>query len=71
MEVMFLAPFTGERLLPAPVHRLGPDDSWMLAEELGGLGKVFDQHTFNMERVHLGLESTRQPGITLCNYQQS
>jgi len=28
------------------------------------LGKVFEQDTFNMERVQLGLESTRKPGVT-------
>ena len=35
------------------------------------LGKVFEQDTFNMGRVQLGLESTRKPGITLANYQES
>ena len=39
--------------------------------ELGVLGKVFDQDTFNMERVQLGLESTFKPGVTLANYQES
>jgi hypothetical protein len=32
---------------------------------------VFEQDTFNMARVQLGLESTRKPGITLANYQES
>ncbi len=35
------------------------------------LGKVFEQDTFNMARVQLGLESTRKPGVTLANYQES
>ena len=71
MEVFFLAPFKGERPAPSPVHWLGPDEPWTNAPELGVLAKVFEQDTFNMARVQLGLESTRKPGITLCNYQES
>lgn len=71
MECFFLAPFDGERPAPAPVHRLGPDDPWTDADELGVLGKVFDQDVFNMERVQRGLETTAKPGITLGNYQES
>jgi hypothetical protein len=71
MEVFFLAPFKGERPSPAPVHRLGADEPWTEAPELGVLAKVFEQDTFNMARVQLGLESTRKPGITLANYQES
>ena len=71
MEVFFLAPFSGERPPPAPIHRLDADESWTEAVELGVLGKVFDQDTFNMERVQLGLESTFKPGVTLANYQES
>ena len=62
MEVLFLAPFKGERPPPAPMHHLGVDEPWTDAAELGVLGKVFEQDTFNMERVQLGLESTRQAG---------
>jgi len=32
---------------------------------------VFEQDTFNMERVQLGLETTVKPGVTLANYQES
>ena len=35
------------------------------------LAKVFDQDVFNMARVQNGLESTRKPGVTLSNYQES
>ena len=47
------------------------DEPWTDAPELGVLGKVFEQDTFNMGRVQLGLESTRKPGVTLANYQES
>jgi phenylpropionate dioxygenase-like ring-hydroxylating dioxygenase large terminal subunit len=71
MEVLFLSPFKGERPPPAPVHRLGVNDPWTDAPELGMLAKVFDQDTFNMSKVQRGLEATFKPGITLGNYQES
>jgi nitrite reductase/ring-hydroxylating ferredoxin subunit len=71
MEVFFLSPFQGERPPPAPVHWLGPDEPWTNAPELGLLGKVFDQDTFNIGRVQLGLETTSKPGVTLAQYQES
>jgi phenylpropionate dioxygenase-like ring-hydroxylating dioxygenase large terminal subunit len=71
MEVLFLAPFTGERPAPAPVRWLGYDDPFTSVPELGMLAKVFEQDIFNMGRVQSGLESTRKPGVTLANYQES
>ena len=71
MEVLFLSPFDGERPPPAPVHVLGPDDPWVDAPELGMLAKVFEQDTFNMGKIQLGLETTFKRGITLGNYQES
>ena len=71
MEVFFLSPFKGERPPPAPEHRLGIDEPWTNAPELGMLGKVFDQDMFNMPKVQLGLETSFKPGITLGNYQES
>jgi hypothetical protein len=35
------------------------------------LAKVFEQDVFNMSKVQLGLETTRKPGVTLANYQES
>jgi hypothetical protein len=71
MEVIFLAPFDGERPPPAPVHWLAPDESWTNAPELGLLGKVFDQDTFNIGNVQLGLETTSKAGVTLADYQEA
>ncbi len=70
MEVMLLSPFNGERPLPAPVRHLDADQPWTDVAELGMLGKVFQQDTFNMERVQKGLEATRKPGVTLAGYQE-
>jgi phenylpropionate dioxygenase-like ring-hydroxylating dioxygenase large terminal subunit len=71
MEVIFLAPFSGERPPPAPVRWLGPDETFTAAPELGMLAKVFDQDLFNMPKVQAGLEATWKPGVTLASYQES
>ena len=71
MEVLFMAPFKGERPPPASVHWLSEDEQFTAAPELGMLGKVFNQDLFNMARVQQGLETTFKPGITLGNYQES
>ncbi len=71
MEVIFLAPFAGERPPPAPVRWLDELEAFSDAPELGMLAKVFDQDMFNMPKVQTGLESTRKPGVTLADYQES
>ncbi len=71
MEVLLLSPFKGERPPPAKLRKLGVDEPWTDAPELGMLAKVFQQDTFNMAKVQLGLETTFKPGITLGNYQES
>ena len=71
MEVLFLAPFKGERPPPARLRALGVNDPWTDAPELGMLAKVFDQDTFNMAKVQRGLETTFKQGITLGDYQES
>ena len=71
MEVYLLAPFEGERPLPANTTYLGPDDEWTQAPELGMLAKVFQQDSYNMPMVQKGLEQTAKPGVTLANYQES
>jgi phenylpropionate dioxygenase-like ring-hydroxylating dioxygenase large terminal subunit len=71
MEVMYLAPFTGERPPAAPFHWLGADDDWTDAPELGFLARVFNQDTYNLPKVQRGLHATRKPGVTLANYQET
>ncbi len=71
MECIYLAPFAGERPPPAPIHWLAEHETFVDAAELGMLAKVFDQDLFNMAKVQRGLETTRKPGMTLGNYQES
>jgi phenylpropionate dioxygenase-like ring-hydroxylating dioxygenase large terminal subunit len=71
MDVFFLSPFSGERPKPATERRLGVDDPWTDAPQLGMLAKVFEQDVFNMAKIQKGLETTRKPGVTLSNYQEA
>ncbi|MGI9596086.1 MAG: aromatic ring-hydroxylating oxygenase subunit alpha, partial [Acidimicrobiales bacterium] len=71
MECIFLAPYQGEKPPPCEVHWLSEDETFTDAEELGMLGKVFNQDLFNMSKVQLGLETTRKAGVTLGDYQES
>lgn len=72
MECYLLEPYdtTGPRPAPAPLHLLGPDDDWSEAPELGMLGRVFSQDSFNLPKVQRGLPSLRK-GITLAHYQET
>ncbi len=56
---------------PAPMHLLGPDETFADAKELGDLGPFFNQDLGNMEWVQKGLRATRKPGGTLAHYQES
>ena len=71
MECFFLSPFQGERPPPAAERKLGVDDPWTDAPELGMLAKVFEQDVFNMAKIQRGLETTSKPGVTFSNYQES
>ncbi|HEY5681719.1 MAG TPA: aromatic ring-hydroxylating dioxygenase subunit alpha [Pseudomonadales bacterium] len=71
MECYYLSPFAGERPEPAPVHWLGEDEDWTEATELGILAKVFQQDTFNLPKVQIGLEAAQYEEIVLANYQES
>lgn len=70
MECMLLSPFQGERPPPAEVHWLAEDEDWTNAPELGLLARVFNQDTFNLQRLQAGLSSTRKAGVTLGRYQE-
>ncbi len=71
MEVFLLSPFTGERPPPAPLHLLGPDESFTDAPEIGMLGKVFNQDLGNMSKVQKGLEGSKKGAVTLSDYMES
>ncbi len=71
MECMYLAPYQGAKPPPAPIRWLGFDDDWCDAPELGSLARIFNQDTFNLPKVQLGLNATRKKTVTLANYQET
>jgi nitrite reductase/ring-hydroxylating ferredoxin subunit len=72
MECMYLSPYPpGEKPPAAQTHRLGADDDWTEAPELGFLARVFNQDTFNLAKVQLGLKTMKKKTVTLANYQET
>ena len=63
-------PVDGPAPLPPDVIELDVDDSYSIAEGLGGLGRVYDQDTANMAAQTRGFRSSRKRGQTLGNYQE-
>lgn len=73
MECMFLAPYPeGEPRPPAaPIHWLDVDDDWVEAPELGMLARVFNQDTFNIPKVQIGLKAAKQPHVIFASYNET
>ena len=63
-------PTAGDAPLPPEVIELDVDDSYSIAEGLGGLGRVYDEDTSNMAAQTRGFRASRKPGQTLGNYQE-
>ncbi len=72
-DIMILKryPKGSERPPAAPVHRLGDDEPFSNAEELRGLGPVFDQDDSNMPAVHRGMLASHKGAVSLASYQES
>lgn len=72
-EVMLFVPSpTGEnRPPPAKVHWLEPDQDWTEAPELGQLAKIFNQDTFNLPKVQLGLKAQEQQEVVFASYNET
>ena len=64
-------PADGPAPPPPEVIHLDVDDSYTLAEGLGGLARVYDQDTANMAAQTRGFKASLKRGQTLGNYQES
>lgn len=64
-------PAGGERPPAPPVHHLGPDEGFVDAPELFGLGPLLDQDYGNLEAVQRGMKAAPQPGLYVGDYQES
>ena len=73
MECLYLAPYPldGERPPAAPIHWIDVDDDWTEASELGMLARVFNQDTYNLPRVQLGLHATKWDHVQFGNYGET
>ena len=73
MEIMFLFSKSpdGTHPTPATMTMLGIDQKWADAPELGSAAMVADQDTDNLMRIQKGLRTSRKPGVTLAQYQES
>ena len=56
---------------PAKVHWLEPDQDWTEAPELGQLAKIFNQDTFNLPKVQLGLKAQEQQEVVFASYNET
>jgi phenylpropionate dioxygenase-like ring-hydroxylating dioxygenase large terminal subunit len=72
-EVMMFVPWKDQanRPAPAPVTRLGPDDDWTLAPELGPTAKIFQQDSVNLPHVQRGLKAQEQQEVVFANYNET
>lgn len=72
-EVMMFVPWKDQHQRPAPakVTRLGPDDDWTLAPELGVTAKIFQQDSINLPQVQRGLKAMGDDEIVFANYNET
>ena len=72
MDVMLLAPWPKGKPKPppAPLHKLGMDQSWCDAPELASLAHIIDQDVFNMPKVQAGLKTKQPPYVWYSAYQE-
>ena len=71
-EVILLYENNDEKKETDPgINWLDEDDSWTKAEELGGLGDLFDQDEAAFRSGQLGLKASNKKGSTFSLYQES
>jgi phenylpropionate dioxygenase-like ring-hydroxylating dioxygenase large terminal subunit len=68
--MMRARPIDGPAPAPPAVIELDVDDSYSVAEGLGGLARIYDQDTSNMAAQTLGFRASAKRGATLANYQE-
>jgi hypothetical protein len=76
MEAIFLQrnhvdPEKQEPYEPIPIHYLSEDENWDDAEELTGIGYIFDQDMSNIPEVERGIRTSKRGKLTYANYQES
>ena len=73
MEIMVICqlPSGAERPKDVPVRRLGENELFSQAPELGeSLGTIFDQDLFNMPQIQKGMQNLDPAEVVLANYHE-
>ena len=73
MEIIVLCqlPSGAERPKDSPARRMGEDELFSQAPELGvELGTIFDQDLFNMPMIQKGMANVESGELVLANYQE-
>ena len=72
-DLLILEPLAAgvEHPLPPEPVRLDVEQSYTEVEGLSWLGPVYDQDTGNLALQQQGFKTSRKPGLTLGNYQES
>ena len=76
MEAIFLQrnhidPEKQEPYEPIPIHYLSEDENWDDAEELTGIGFIFDQDMANIPELEAGMRASKKGAVTYADYQES
>ena len=73
MDIIYLSPWPKDRPKPpaAQERRLGPDESWTNAPELGTFARIVDQDCDNVAHVQNGLTAKHPGHVWYSNYQES
>ena len=71
-EVMYLVPWPEGQPKPpaAKIHWLGPDENWTDAQEMGPLGRVLNQDSYNLPKVQAGMKTKEDPYIYFSAYAE-
>jgi hypothetical protein len=71
-DVMLLAPWPAGKPKPPPrpVHRLGTDEPWVNAPELGTLARLLEQDVLNLPKVQAGLKTKQPTCVWYSAYQE-
>ena len=73
MEIIVICqlPTGAERPADVPVRRMGDEELFSEAPELGvALGTIFDQDLFNMPKIQKGMQNVESGELVLANYHE-
>jgi phenylpropionate dioxygenase-like ring-hydroxylating dioxygenase large terminal subunit len=72
-EIMMFPPAPDPDDMPPPagITKLGPDDDWTLAPELGPTAKIFQQDSRNLPHVQRGLKASETGEVVFANYNET